>query len=128
MNGVITEILDPNILYSRISFLESSKDAIDIKNSLSMGKKMGFQQYKLPSIADKYYTRSCMIKQFYDESSEGRIRAKFSDNLDSFKANLKQREDKMRQNQKIKAMIAKTTNTRYFSQTQRNGEAAKGHS
>ena len=42
MNGVITEILDPNILYSRISFLESSKDAIDIKNSLSMGKKMGF--------------------------------------------------------------------------------------
>ena len=42
MNGVITEILDPNILYSRISFLESGKDAIDLKHDLSMGKKVGF--------------------------------------------------------------------------------------
>ena len=42
MNGVVTEILDPNILYSRISFLESGKDAIDIKHDLSMGKKVGY--------------------------------------------------------------------------------------
>lgn len=34
MNGVITEILDPNLFYSRLSFLESGKDAIDIKNEL----------------------------------------------------------------------------------------------
>ena len=91
MNGVITEILDPNILYSRISFLESSKDAIDLKNDLNMGKHVGFQKYKLPSIAEKYYTRSCLVKNFFDESSEGRVRAKFSDNLETFKANLKQR-------------------------------------
>jgi hypothetical protein len=34
INGVITEIFDPNIYYSRFSFLESGKDAIDIKNDL----------------------------------------------------------------------------------------------
>ena len=34
INGVITEIFDPNIFYSRFSFLESGKDAIDIKNDL----------------------------------------------------------------------------------------------
>lgn len=31
INGVITELLDPKIYYSRFSFLESGKDAIDIK-------------------------------------------------------------------------------------------------
>ena len=38
INGVITEIFDPNIFYSRLSFLESGKDAIDIKNELNAGK------------------------------------------------------------------------------------------
>jgi hypothetical protein len=42
MNGVISEILDPNLYYSRFSFLESSKDAIDIKHELFQGKKVGF--------------------------------------------------------------------------------------
>jgi hypothetical protein len=32
MNGVITEVLDPNLFFSRFSFLESGKDAIDIKS------------------------------------------------------------------------------------------------
>jgi len=31
VNGVITDVLDPNIFYSRFSFLESGKDAIDTK-------------------------------------------------------------------------------------------------
>lgn len=31
INGIITEIFDPNIFFSRLSFLESGKDAIDIK-------------------------------------------------------------------------------------------------
>ena len=35
INGVITEIFDPNIFYSRLSFLESGKDALDIKNNLN---------------------------------------------------------------------------------------------
>ena len=35
INGIITEIFDPNIFYSRLSFLESGKDAIDIKTTLN---------------------------------------------------------------------------------------------
>ena len=34
LNGVITELYDPNIMYSRLSFFESGKDAIDIKTVL----------------------------------------------------------------------------------------------
>lgn len=40
VNGVITELLDPKIYYSRFSFLESGKEAIDMK-------------YKLNSVAGK---------------------------------------------------------------------------
>lgn len=35
VNGAITEILDPKIYYSRFSFLESGKDAIDLKHKMS---------------------------------------------------------------------------------------------
>ena len=38
MNGVITEIFDPNLFFSRFSFLESGKDAVDIKIDLYNGK------------------------------------------------------------------------------------------
>ena len=31
INGALTEVVDPKIYYSRFSFLESGKDAIDIK-------------------------------------------------------------------------------------------------
>ena len=34
INGVITEIFDPNLFYSRLNFLESGKEAIDIKTLL----------------------------------------------------------------------------------------------
>ena len=40
VNGVITELLDPKIYYSRFSFLESGKEAID-KKHLIMTKKSG---------------------------------------------------------------------------------------
>ena len=35
VNGVITELLDPKIYYSRFSFLESGKEAIDRKFVIS---------------------------------------------------------------------------------------------
>ena len=35
VNGVITELLDPKVFYSRFSFLESGKQAIDIKHKIS---------------------------------------------------------------------------------------------
>ena len=33
INGLISEIFDPNLFYSRLSFLESDKDAINKKMS-----------------------------------------------------------------------------------------------
>ena len=65
INGVITDLLDPNIFFSRVSFLESGKDAIDIKHDLKLGKKIGFQGFKLPNLSEKFYTRSSMIRQLY---------------------------------------------------------------
>ena len=38
INGVITELIDPKIYYSRFSFLESGKDAIDIKHTMASRK------------------------------------------------------------------------------------------
>ena len=35
VNGVITELIDPKIYYSRFSFLESGKEAIDRKFVIS---------------------------------------------------------------------------------------------
>lgn len=35
VNGVITQLLDSNIFYSRFSFLESGKEALDIKIKLN---------------------------------------------------------------------------------------------
>ena len=90
MQGFITEILDPNLYFSRISFLESSKEAIDIKYELGKGKSVGFQQYKLPSISNKYYTRSTLVANLFENPAEGHIRARYSENLNNLKANLKQ--------------------------------------
>ena len=75
LNGVITEIFDPNIFYSRLSFLESGKDAIDIKNELNAGKQ--FNGYKLPNIQNKFFTRSTLVKNLIPLPSEGKVRAKF---------------------------------------------------
>lgn len=44
VNGVITELLDPKIYYSRFSFLESGKEAIDKKflmNTKNTAKQSG---------------------------------------------------------------------------------------
>ena len=78
INGVVTEVFDPNIFYSRLSFLESGKEALDIKNDLNQGK--GHNGYKLPSIKDKFYTRSALVKNLIPLPSEGKVRAKFCDN------------------------------------------------
>ena len=39
VNGVITQLLDPNIFYSRFSFLESGKEALDKKIKLNKYEK-----------------------------------------------------------------------------------------
>jgi len=54
INDVITHILDPNIYYSRFSFLESGKDAINIKYEKA-------KTSTLPKIRNKFYTRSALV-------------------------------------------------------------------
>lgn len=108
MNGFITEILDPNMNYSRLSFLESSKQAIDIKYELGKGKAVGDQLYKMPSIANKYYTRSTLIQNLYEVPSDGRNRARYSDNLEKFKQNLRMKEIQ-RQCRNVKNLESRTS-------------------
>lgn len=44
MNDVITHLLDPNLYYSRFSFLESGMEAINIKYEVSSFTKQQQQQ------------------------------------------------------------------------------------
>lgn len=60
INGAITEVLDPKIYYSRFSFLESGKEAIDLKNKIT--RNGGGDPLQLPNVKNKYYTRSTLVK------------------------------------------------------------------
>jgi len=77
VNGVITELLDPKIYYSRFSFLESGKEAIDKKFVMNTKNtsKSGPQEDK----RGKYYTRSALVKNLIPKPSDGRVRALFTD-------------------------------------------------
>lgn len=72
VNGVITELLDSNVYYSRFSFMESGKAAIDIKHNL-FKKSDGGDKSK------KFYTRSALVKNLIPTPSEGKVRALFTD-------------------------------------------------
>lgn len=74
VNGVITALLDPNVFYSRFSFMESGKDALDIKQSIKTHKK--------ESGKSKFFTRSALVKNLIPHPSEGRVRALFCDYKD----------------------------------------------
>lgn len=76
INGAITEILDPNIYFSRFSFLESGKEAIEIKTKLN---KKTLNSSSLPNVKNKYYTRSTLIKNLIPFPSEGKVRALFGE-------------------------------------------------
>lgn len=78
INGIITEIFDPNIFFSRLSFLESGKDAIDIKTLLNQGR--AHHGYKQPNILNKFYTRSALIKNLIPRPSDGKVRAMYGEN------------------------------------------------
>ena len=78
VNGVITELLDPKIYYSRFSFLESGKEAIDKKfvmNTKNTAKQGGPVEDK----RGKYYTRSALVKNLIPKPADGRVRALFTD-------------------------------------------------
>lgn len=70
INDIITAIVDPNLYYSRFSFFESGRDAIDIKLQKS---KKGHQT----NTKAKFMTRSTLMEQLIPNPSEGEVRAKF---------------------------------------------------
>lgn len=77
--GCITEMLDPKLYFSRFSFLESGKEAIDIKNRIfkTSNLKGAGESPFLPNVKGKFYTRSTLIKNLFPMPSEGKVRAKF---------------------------------------------------
>jgi hypothetical protein len=91
MNCLITEILDPKIYYSRLSFMESGKDAIDIKHRMfrrsgatSTSPAPGMASTttpspSLPNVKNKFYTRSTLVKNLFPMPSEGKVRALFAE-------------------------------------------------
>ena len=81
VNGVITELLDPKIYYSRFSFLESGKEAIDKK--FLMNTKNTAKQGPVEDKRGKYYTRSALVKNLIPKPADGRVRALFTDGVQS---------------------------------------------
>lgn len=82
---LITEVLDPQLYYSRFSFLESGKNAIDIKNRMfkmqnlkSVSAEKGNSPF-FPNVKGKFYTRSTLVKNLFPIPSEGKVRAMFVD-------------------------------------------------
>lgn len=55
MNDVITHLIDPNLYFSRFSFLESGMEAISIKQDLS-------KVSTLPKLRGKFFTRSSLVQ------------------------------------------------------------------
>jgi len=74
VNGVITELLDPKIYYSRFSFLESGKEAIDRKHVINSKRSSTLEKGSA-----KYYTRSALVKNVIPRPSDGKVRAIFKD-------------------------------------------------
>ena len=68
INDVITQLVDPNIYYSRFSFFESGREAINIKYAKSKKRQGG---------PKNFFTRSALIQQLIPNPSEGEVRALF---------------------------------------------------
>ena len=80
INGAVTEVLDPKIYYSRFSFLESGKEAIDIKYRINKKRSSNTEgSVSLPNVKNKYYTRSTLVKNLIPYPSEGKVRALFGE-------------------------------------------------
>jgi hypothetical protein len=74
INGVVTEILDPSVFYSRFSFLESGKDAIDLKMAARKGMKAVGSGGRAT-----FFQRSALNKILIPKPTEGKIRTRFCD-------------------------------------------------
>jgi hypothetical protein len=70
INDLITQLIDPNLFYSRFSFFESGRDAINIKYY-----KARTTESQTPQ--ERFYRRSALIEQLFTVPSEGKVRALF---------------------------------------------------
>ena len=61
-------MVDPNLYYSRFSFFESSREAINIKFEKSKRQMNG---------PKKFFTRSALVQQLIPNPAEGQVRAMF---------------------------------------------------
>jgi len=68
INDVITNLMDPNIYISRLSFFESGRAAVNIKYEKSKHRHDNHL---------KFYTRSALVAQLIPNPSEGKVRALF---------------------------------------------------
>ena len=68
MNDFITLLIDQNLFYSRLSFFESDREAINIKFIKS--QKQFVKE-------DKFCIRSSMNRQLIPNPSDGKVRAFF---------------------------------------------------
>lgn len=59
------------MFYSRFSFMESGKDALDIKKKLYKSEQA--------SAKKKFFTRSALVKNLIPQPSEGKVRAMFGE-------------------------------------------------
>ena len=70
INDLITQLFDPNLFFSRFSFLESNREAINIKYQKS-------KQQNTSSSQSKFFKRSALVEQLFPSPSEGKVRALF---------------------------------------------------
>ncbi len=67
---LLTKLLDPNVLFSRFSSLESGDAAISLK----------LKQYfssKTTKVRDLFYTNSALVSALLPHKAEGKVRARF---------------------------------------------------
>ena len=57
INDLITQLFDPNLFFSRFSFLESNREAINIKYQKS--KQQSNSSSQADSSRDPHWSRSC---------------------------------------------------------------------
>ena len=67
---MITQLIDPNLYFSRFSFFESGREAINIKYKKSKSSNT-------ESAQNRFFKRTALVEQLFPNPSEGKVRALF---------------------------------------------------
>jgi hypothetical protein len=70
INDLVTQLLDPCLYFSRFSFFESGREAIQLKQEKA-------KQSKNTSAYQKFFKRSALVEQLFPNPSDGKVRAIF---------------------------------------------------